>query len=135
VDRLTAAQRSENMRRIKSKDSTPELLVRRLVHGLGYRYRLHNHKLPGRPDLVFSGRKKIIFVHGCFWHAHSCKVAHKPRSRQNYWTPKLRRNAERDKDHQRRLRTLGWRVLVLWECELFNASALAKRVKRFLDSD
>ena len=135
MDRLTAAQRSENMRRIKSKDSTPELLVRRLVHGLGYRYRLHRHELPGRPDLVFARSMKIIFVHGCFWHAHGCKVAHKPRSRQSYWTPKLRRNAERDKDHQQRLRALGWRVLVLWECEVFKASALAKRVQRFLDSD
>lgn len=134
MDRLTSAQRSANMRRIKSKDSAPELIVRRLVHSLGYRYRLHNHQLPGRPDLVFARRKKIIFVHGCFWHAHGCRVAHKPRSRQNYWTPKLRRNAERDKDHQQSLRALGWRVLVLWECEISDAAALAKRVKRFIDS-
>lgn len=133
MDRLTKAQRSENMRRIRSKDSVPELFVRQLVHRLGYRYRLHNHQLPGRPDLVFAGRKKIIFVHGCFWHAHDCKIAHAPGSRQKYWTPKLLRNAQRDKDHQKRLRALGWRVQVLWECELSNPS-LAQRIKKFLDS-
>jgi DNA mismatch endonuclease (patch repair protein) len=134
MDRVTSSARSDNMRRIKSKDSVPELLVRRLVYGMGYRYHLHNHRLPGRPDLVFANRKKIIFVHGCFWHAHDCRIAHRPSTRQEYWTPKLLLNAQRDKIHQQRLGELGWHVLVLWECELTDPTAVAQRVKNFLDS-
>jgi DNA mismatch endonuclease, patch repair protein len=134
VDRLTAAARSENMRRIKSKDPNPELAVRRMVHGLGYRYRLHGHHLPGRPDLIFSGRKKIIFVHGCFWHSHAlCNLAHTPQSRQDYWKPKLDRNKERDKAHRRALKALGWETLVIWECEVKAADALARRLQSFLE--
>src|SRR3954453_9489446 len=97
MDRLTPERRSENMRRIKSKDMKPELLVRRLVFGLGYRYRLHRKDLPGKPDLVFPGRKKVIFVHGCFWHQHpDCREGRPPRSNITYWKPKLARNVERD---------------------------------------
>jgi DNA mismatch endonuclease (patch repair protein) len=132
VDRLTPTQRSENMRRIKSKNSTPELRVRSLVHRMGYRYRLHNQSLPGRPDLVFAQRKKIIFLHGCFWHAHQCRIAHTPGSRQEYWTSKLQRNAARDREHQQRLTALGWQVLVIWECELTDMQALMERVRKFL---
>jgi DNA mismatch endonuclease (patch repair protein) len=132
MDRVTTAQRSENMRRIKSKDSNPELFVRRLVHQLGYRYRLHDHVLPGRPDLVFGGRQKIIFVHGCFWHGHHpCKLAHTPASRQHYWAPKLLRNKTRDRAHLRDLKKLGWGVLVIWECEVASAG-LPDRIRQFL---
>lgn len=133
MDRLTTSARSENMRRIKSKDSTPELIVRRLVHRLGYRYRLHDHTLPGRPDLVFPRRCKIIFLHGCFWHAHTrCKLAHTPASRQEYWQPKLDRNKARDRSHLRALKELGWDVLIIWECELTNTVLLADRIRDFL---
>jgi DNA mismatch endonuclease (patch repair protein) len=131
MDRLSAAQRSENMRRIKSKDSSGELAVRRLVHGLGYRYRLHDQQLPGRPDMVFPGRRKIIFMHGCFWHQHRCSLAHTPRSRTDYWKPKLERNRARDREHRRTLKALGWEVLVIWECEIRNLTALTHRLKRF----
>ena len=131
MDRLSAAQRSENMRRIKSKDSSAELAVRRLVHGLGYRYHLHDQQLPGRPDMVFPGRRKIIFMHGCFWHQHRCSRAHTPRSRTEYWKPKLDRNRARDREHRRTLKALGWEVLVIWECEITNLTALTHRLKRF----
>jgi DNA mismatch endonuclease, patch repair protein len=134
VDRLTKKQRSENMRKIKSKNSKPELLVRSLVHRLGYRYRLHDHSLPGRPDLVFPRRRKVIFVHGCFWHIHhQCKLAHVPASRQEYWQPKLQRNKARDQAHRRALTRCGWRSLVIWECEAGNPEAITARLKSFLD--
>jgi DNA mismatch endonuclease, patch repair protein len=136
VDRLTIAARSENMRRIKSKNSAPELRVRRIVHGLGYRYRLHEHNLPGRPDLIFPGRKRIIFVHGCFWHSHDrCNLAHTPRSRQDYWHLKLERNKQRDQAHQRALKALGWKTLIIWECETkdADAGALTERLQNFLE--
>lgn len=133
MDRLTTVARSENMRRIKSKDSIPELFVRRLVHRLGYRYRLHDHQLPGRPDLVFRKRRKIIFVHGCFWHSHNrCKLAHAPASRQEYWQPKLARNRQRFEQHRRTLKALGWEVLVIWECELRRTETIARRLETFL---
>lgn len=133
MDRVTTAQRRENMRRIKSKDSIPELIVRRLVHRLGYRYRLHDHTLPGRPDLVFPRRRKIIFLHGCFWHAHTrCKLAHTPATHQEYWQPKLDRNKARDRAHLRALKELGWDVLIIWECELTNTVLLGDRIRGFL---
>ena len=121
------------MRRIKSKDSGPELTVRRLAHRLGYRYRLHDHKLPGRPDLTFPAKRKAVFVHGCFWHSHRhCKMAHIPQSRMEYWHPKLERNRERDRAHLRELKALGWKTLVIWECEAVVSDALAERLQRFL---
>ena len=133
MDRVTTAQRRENMRRITSKDSIPELIVRRLVHRLGYRYRLHDHTLPGRPDLVFPRRRKIIFLHGCFWHAHTrCKLAHTPATHQEYWQPKLDRNKARDRAHLRALKELGWDVLIIWECELTNTVLLGDRIRGFL---
>ena len=133
LDRLSPERRSENMRRIRSKDSDPELLVRRLVHGMGFRYRLHNQSLPGRPDLVFSGRRKIIFVHGCYWHFHErCAIAHVPKSNLAYWGQKLERNKRRDADNVRRLKALGWRVLTFWECQLGKRQALQRGLQRFL---
>lgn len=124
------------MRAIRSKGMKPELAVRRLVHAMGYRYRLHRHDLPGRPDMIFPGRRKIIFVHGCFWHQHpdsDCKLAHRPRSNLEYWGPKLRRNQERDAAHRERLAELGWDVLLIWECEVKAGDDLAGRIKSFLD--
>jgi DNA mismatch endonuclease (patch repair protein) len=121
------------MRAIRSTGMKPEMLVRRLVHGLGYRYRLHGHDLPGRPDLVFAPRRKIIFVHGCFWHQHAgCKLAHAPRSNISYWRPKLARNVARDAAHLSALKKNGWKVLVVWECQTKNVARLSQRLKRFL---
>ena len=135
MDTLTPAERSERMSRVRSKDTKPELTVRRLVHRMGYRYRLHERSLPGNPDMVFPSRGKIIFVHGCFWHRHntSCEYARWPKSKLDFWKPKLDRNKERDKVIGRKLRRLGWRVLVIWECQLDNTEALAERVRAFLE--
>lgn len=127
--------RSENMRRIKSKGMKPEMLVRRLVHGMGYRYRLHSPALPGKPDLVFASRRKVIFVHGCFWHRHSdpsCPDRREPRSNRDYWRPKLERNRQRDAGHIAALEAAGWSVLVVWECKTRDAAKLAVAVRRFL---
>jgi DNA mismatch endonuclease, patch repair protein len=123
--------RSENMRRIRSKDTTPEMTIRRLVHSLGYRYRLHQADLPGKPDLVFRSKQKVIFMHGCFWHQHRC-ITRKPRSNEAYWLPKLARNKVRDIRNKRALRRLGWNYLIIWECEIGNATALEKRIVKFL---
>jgi DNA mismatch endonuclease, patch repair protein len=113
----------------------PEMIVRRLVHAMGYRYRLHSPSLPGRPDLVFSRLKKIIEVRGCFWHQHDgCIDSHIPKSRTDYWLPKLAGNRERDRKNLSELRRLGWRVLILWECEIGSSTRLATRLQRFLVS-
>jgi DNA mismatch endonuclease, patch repair protein len=133
VDFISRKRRSENMRRIKSKGMKPELIVRSLVHRMGYRYRLHLQDLPGKPDLVFAGQRKIIEVRGCFWHQHSgCPDGHVPRSHINYWRPKLNRNKERDRANSKRLRARGWRVLVIWECEIGDKQLSAK-LHKFLD--
>lgn len=122
------------MSRVKSTNTTPELVVRRLVHSLGYRYRLHGATLPGKPDLVFASRRKVIFVHGCYWHGHSCKRgARLPSTRRDYWLPKLARNQERDARNIASLEQLGWDVLVIWECELKDRIALAARLTYFLE--
>lgn len=127
------AQRSENMRRIRSGGTRPEVVVRRMVWGLGYRYRLHRQDLPGRPDLVFASRKLIIFVHGCFWHVHArCKRAHEPRSNRSYWLPKLERNRRRDQMNRKLLVATGWKVLIIWECEIFEAERIRTRIAAFL---
>jgi DNA mismatch endonuclease, patch repair protein len=126
------------MRRIKGKNTAPELVVRKIVSALGYRYRIHSHHLPGKPDLTFPQRKKAIFVHGCFWHLHplsNCKDARIPKSRVKYWTQKLRRNTERDRQHVTDLRKLGWKSIVIWECQTEKSlSALSARITRFLKS-
>lgn len=136
ADKITAASRSLNMKKIRSTGMKPEMLVRSLLHKSGYRFRLHRYDLPGRPDIVFSGRRKIIFVHGCFWHQHDsakCKLFHRPKSNSGYWIPKLERNRRRDAEHLVALRALGWRVLIIWECELANTSSkLLRRLQRFL---
>ena len=125
--------RSEMMAAVKSKNTRPEMLVRRLVHSMGYRYRLHQRSLPGKPDLVFASRRKVIFVHGCFWHLHGCKGSRLPKSNKGYWLPKLERNRARDAEHLKALRADGWRHLVLWECELHKDAWLRSRISKFLD--
>jgi DNA mismatch endonuclease, patch repair protein len=119
---------------VRGAHTGPEMLVRRLVHGLGYRYRLHVSALPGKPDLVFPAKRKVIFVHGCFWHRHkkSCPLTRMPKSRLDFWTPKLIQNRERDAKHRRLLRAQGWAVLTLWECELKNSSRLTGKIVKFL---
>lgn len=134
MDVLTKKERSKRMSLIRSKDTKPELLVRHLIHSLGYRYRLHRKDLPGRPDMVFPARKKIIFVHGCFWHGHECKVGHIPKSRLDYWVQKITRNNERDRSTLRRLRRMHWKCLVLWECQLHEVERIKERITRFLES-
>jgi len=133
VPARTAAQNSAIMRGVRHKDTRPEWTVRRVVHGLGYRYRLHGAKLPGKPDLVFANRRSVIFVHGCFWHAHGCGSDRPPRTRVEFWSEKLAANRRRDEANRRRLESLGWRVLVVWECELADTEALQSRLIRFLD--
>lgn len=136
MDRLSRSERSANMAAIRSKGMRPEIIVRSLVHRLGYRFRLHSKDLPGKPDLVFSSRRAVIFVHGCFWHQHAsqrCKIARVPKSNLGYWRPKFRRNVERDENNRKKLRSLGWRVLVLWECSIPNQERLAARIRRFLE--
>ena len=124
------------MRRIKSKDTEPEMVVRRVVHKMGYRFRLHVRHLPGKPDLVFPRLKKIIEVRGCFWHQHSrCIDSHIPKSRVEYWRPKLLNNRARDKTNLRRLRALGYTVLILWECEIIQQpDGTLSKLSRFLES-
>lgn len=120
------------MRRIKSKGMKPEMVVRRLAHRLGYRYRLHRKDLPGKPDLAFGPRHSVIFVHGCFWHQHECRDGRVPSSNREYWAPKLARNVERDRSARRELEAAGWRVLVIWECEIKDEATLADRLVAFL---
>jgi len=121
------------MSRIRSKDMKPELIVRSTVHRLGYRFRLHQSELAGKPDLVFRRRRKVIFVNGCFWHQHEgCREGRVPKSRIDYWGPKLRRNIERDAENLRRLKASGWDVLIVWECEIGNEPELCTRLKSFL---
>lgn len=121
------------MARIRGKDTNPEMIVRRMAHRMGFRYRLHVQSLPGRPDLVFPRLKKIIQVYGCYWHPHDhCRFSHEPRSRVDYWLPKLKRNAERDKKNVAMLREQGWAVLVIRECELTDVENVAERLRSFL---
>ena len=121
------------MRAVKGRDTVPEMTVRRLTHGMGYRYRLHRKNLPGKPDLVFPTRRKVIFVHGCFWHQHHCpRGTRSPKSSRDYWIPKLKRNKQRDAENQSRLREMGWDVLVIWECEMKDRDTLKDRIAVFL---
>lgn len=136
MDKLSAERRSRNMAQIRSANTGPEIAVRRVIHGMGYRYGLHGTRLPGKPDIVLTSRKKVVFVHGCFWHQHpkiTCKDSRIPKSRQHYWQPKLARTALRDVEHRRSLSRLGWQSLVVWECELTAPSKLAVRLRRFLE--
>lgn len=135
VDSLTRAERSKRMSLVRHRDTKPEMLVRRMVHRLGFRYRLHDRRLPGSPDLVFRSRCKAIFVHGCFWHRHpdpECKLARMPKSQLDFWRPKLEGNRERDLRHQSDLEALGWQYLIVWECELGHREQLENKLLAFL---
>jgi DNA mismatch endonuclease (patch repair protein) len=130
-------ERSRQMALVRGKDTKPEMAVRRLVHRLGYRYRLHRSDLPGKPDLVFPSRRKVILVHGCFWHRHAdpaCKLARMPKSRLEFWEPKLSANAQRDARTLDALSQAGWSALTLWECEIKSNRDLEGRIIRFLES-
>jgi DNA mismatch endonuclease (patch repair protein) len=134
-DTLTAKQRSQRMAKVKNKDTKPELFVRSLLSSMGYRYRLHLRSVPGSPDIVFSHRKKVIFVHGCFWHRHKgCANCRLPKSKLEFWKPKLDGNAKRDARTRRELRRAGWQFLVVWECELKSAQ-LPQSLKSFLEAE
>lgn len=136
ADTLTREERSERMALIRGKNTGPEMTVRKLVHGLGYRYRLHGPSIPGKPDLVFAGRRKVIFVHGCFWHRHpdsTCKLARMPKSRLEFWAPKLEKNRLRDERVSKELAEQGWQALTIWECQLVDIHAVSEQVRSFLD--
>jgi DNA mismatch endonuclease, patch repair protein len=136
VDSISPERRSDNMARIRSKDTVPELLVRSLVHKLGYRFRLHRPDLPGRPDIVLPKMMKAILVHGCFWHQHrNCIDGRLPKSRRDYWLPKLMRNKHRDRENRAKLRKAGWSVLVVWDCETRDTLRLQKALLDFLRAD
>lgn len=133
-DTVSTATRSRIMSRIKSKGTKPEVIVRRLIHGLGYRYRLHRSDLPGRPDLVFPSRRKVVFVNGCFWHYHSgCPQAHIPASNRHYWLPKLTRTRTRDEQNCALLEDQGWSVTTVWDCQLKDMANLTERLVCFLE--
>lgn len=135
ADRITPQQRSANMARIRSRDTKPEMLVRRLLHAAGYRYRLHRKDLPGNPDLIFASRRKVIFVHGCFWHQHEdkrCTRRRRPTSNTAYWEGKLDRNVARDKAALEQLALAGWQTLVVWECQTRDVDGLSSRLRAFL---
>ncbi len=132
TDTLTPDQRSALMSRIRGKNTKPELAVRRALHALGYRYRIHVGGLPGRPDLVFRKRRCAVFVHGCFWHRHGCRKTTTPKSRLDYWVPKFAANVERDKRNEAKLEEDGWRVFIAWECEVAQDETLVERLTAFL---
>ncbi len=136
MDVLTPEQRSRCMAAIRGKDTGPEMTVRRILTAMGYRYRLHDRALPGRPDLVFVSRRAVVFVHGCFWHRHACRTGRAtPRTRGAFWCAKFESNRQRDRRNVRALRRQGWRALVVWECQLRDADRLMARLRTFLDPD
>lgn len=135
ADVLTPEQRSYCMSRIRGKDTEPEIAVRRLAHAMGYRFRLHRKDLPGKPDLVFPRLRKVIFVHGCFWHFHNCRYGRvRPKTNAEFWAEKRRQTKSRDRRNRDQLRRLGWSVFILWECEL-KRDDLSHRLERFLGSE
>jgi DNA mismatch endonuclease, patch repair protein len=135
-DTVSKAERSRIMALIKAKDTTPEITVRKIVSAMGHRYRLHPSKLPGKPDLAFPGQRKAIFVHGCFWHQHDCGRCRLPQTRRAYWKAKIQRNVLRDQNALKTLRNMGWKTIVLWECQLTmkRRHRLLKRLDAFLNT-
>ena len=117
-DKISVKQRSDIMARIKSKNTKPEIIVRKHLHSLGYRFRLHDKKLPGKPDIVMKKHKTAIQVRGCFWHQHGCKFSNSPKTNKSYWLPKLKRNKERDKENDKKIKRLGWKLITMWECNI-----------------
>jgi DNA mismatch endonuclease (patch repair protein) len=135
TDHVNPERRSFIMSSVQSKHTKPEMAIRSLVHGRGFRYRLHVATLPGKPDLVFPARRKIILVHGCFWHRHKrCRYATSPKTRTEFWQNKFCANVDRDRRTTRKLRAMGWAILVVWQCELKNPERLSKRIDDFLSS-
>jgi DNA mismatch endonuclease (patch repair protein) len=134
MDKLTRQRRSEVMSRIRGRDTKPEIIVRRIVWAMGFRYRLCVRSLPGAPDLVLAKHRKAMFVHGCFWHRHSCPRGSMPTTRSDFWRQKLEGNKKRDARNLRALRRAGWDVLVIWECETRNSDSLSAKLRRFLAS-
>jgi DNA mismatch endonuclease, patch repair protein len=131
-DPLSPRERSERMSKIQSSDTKPEILIRKLIFNMGYRYRLYDPDLPGHPDIVFKKRRKLIFINGCFWHQHGCNYYRMPKSRKDFWGLKLKRNVERDKEVITKLKYLGWKILVIWECQTKNIQDIRKKIKYFL---
>jgi len=131
TDKLSPERRSWNMSRIRSGNTAPEIAVRSILHRMGLRFRLHGRHLPGRPDIVLPRHRTVVFVHGCFWHRHpKCKFAYVPKSRAEFWQKKFQSNVERDIAVQKQLRSSGWRIVVVWECEIKNPVRLAARLGR-----
>lgn len=134
TDHLSPELRSENMRRIRSKGTSPEMTVRRTAHALGYRFRLHRKGLPGAPDLVFSSRRKVIFVHGCFWHRHkSCSRATMPKTNTSYWKQKFKATVERDRRNMKKLKEIGWSPYIIWECSTRDLESLIKKIDGIIE--
>lgn len=135
VDHLTKEMRSWNMARIRSKDTKPEMIVRSLLHRAGYRFRLHSKDLPGKPDIVLPKYATVIFVHGCFWHRHKgCNRCTTPSTNSDYWFAKFKRNISNDKQHRKELKQMGWKPIIVWECEIKNIDKLARKLKLLLDN-
>lgn len=136
MDNLSPRERSENMRRIRSKNTAPEKILAKVIRSLRYKFRSHVENLPGRPDFVFWNKSKVVFLHGCFWHCHGrCKIARIPKSKLKYWVPKLESNKQRDIRNKAKLRYGGWKVLTVWECELADLRGVRSRIKLFLRED
>lgn len=133
TDRLAPDRRRYLMQQVRSKDTKPERTVRSLLHSLGYRFRLHRKDLPGTPDIVFPSRRVALFVHGCFWHGHGCRIGQLPKSRLDYWRPKIEANRARDHRKETSLAENGWRVVVVWQCELRDIDVLQARLRDVLD--
>jgi DNA mismatch endonuclease (patch repair protein) len=132
MDTLTPEMRSWNMSRIRGKDTKPELFIRSLLHAMGYRFRLKNANIPGKPDIILPRYKAVVFVHGCFWHRHKdCKYAYTPKSRIDFWQKKFEANVQRDQEISEQLKQLGWHQLIIWECEIKNIENLKKKIKAF----
>lgn len=134
MDSMSKKSRSALMARIRSKDTKPELIVRSILHRLGYRFRLHRKDLPGTPDIVLPRHRKIILIQGCFWHGHSCSLASKPKSNKNYWEEKIKKNQARDRRVIHELTKQGWTVLELWECEIRSKTGLVEKLQKFMKS-
>lgn len=133
MDHVGAVERSAIMAAVKSSGSKPEMALRRILHGAGYRYALHRADLPGKPDLVFAPRRKIVFVHGCFWHRHGCRYTTTPKTRTRFWEEKFAANVVRDRRVRRALRAMGWQCLVVWQCQLKDIDKVRRRAEEFLE--
>ena len=133
MDRISREHRSWNMSRIKSGNTKPEIVVRSLLHNMGYRFRLHRKDLPGKPDIVLPRYRSVIFVHGCFWHRHKgCKNASNPKTKKTFWREKFKANVERDRKAQKELKSMGWRILIIWECELAEVDSVINKLEDYL---